>query len=90
MQGEELERAVKRHERRRARFMKEGLSAEEAFDLAEAMFDRDLEGDDRRLCFECANYVDQTKLCLVTLDNRGRPQVPLRFTLQRCPQFLLC
>lgn len=89
MQGEELEKAVKRHERRRERFVKEGLTPDEAFDLAELMFDRDLENDDRRLCFECDNYNDRTTTCQVTLDNRGRAQVPLRFTLQRCPQFKL-
>ena len=57
MELDELERAAKRHEKRRKRFVEEGLSEDEAYDLAEKLFDRDRDTmDDRRLCFECSNY----------------------------------
>ena len=84
---DELERAAKIHKRRRKRFEEEGLSEMEAFDLAEKLFDRDYdETDDRRLCFECRNYVDETKVCKKKIIN-GKPQIPIRFTLQRCEHF---
>jgi hypothetical protein len=90
MELDELEKAAKRHERRRKRFVEEGLSEDEAWDLAEKLFDRDRDtGDDRRLCFECSNYVDASKVCLKMRDRAGKPQMPIRFILQRCPTFQL-
>lgn len=90
MELDELEKAAKRHERRRQRFIEEGLSADEAWDLAEKLFDRDRDtSDDRRLCFECSNYEDKSKACLKMRDGAGKPQRPLRFILQRCPTFQL-
>lgn len=90
MELDELEKAVKRHERRRKRFVEEGLSEREAFDLAEKLFDRDRDtSDDRRLCFECSNYEDHSKVCLKMRDRSGKFQMPLRFILQRCPTFQL-
>jgi queuine/archaeosine tRNA-ribosyltransferase len=87
---EELEKAVIRHARRRKVFEEEGLSVDDAFDLAEKLFDRDNDPfDDRRVCFECDNYSSPTKTCLKTLDKYGRPQTPLRFILQRCEMFTL-
>ena len=86
---EEMDKHIKRHESRRKRFMKEGVSEDAAFDLAEAMFDRDnaFGGDDRRVCFECSHYEDATKLCLAK--NDGRKLYPDRFLLWRCPNFKL-
>jgi hypothetical protein len=90
MELDELEKAAKRHEKRRKRFVEEGLSEDEAWDLAEKLFDRDRDTlDDRRVCFECSNYVDQSKVCLKMRDVLGKPQRPLRFILQRCPDFSL-
>lgn len=65
-------------------FIREGLDEQEAEDLAEAMLIRDFEGvDDRRICFECKNYLPAKVSCAVY---RKRP---LRFTLQRCEKFNL-
>ena len=58
MTEEELEIAVAVHARRRKVFIEEGLCEEQAWDLAEKMFERDRDiGDDRRVCFECKNHV---------------------------------
>jgi hypothetical protein len=85
---EELEIAVTVHARRRKVFMEEGLCEEQAWDLAEAMFERDRDiGDDRRVCFECRNYI--AKMCTAITDKYGRPTMQLRFILQRCPKFIL-
>ena len=87
---DDLELELKRHERRRRRFIAEGCTEEEAWELAETLFDRDRDPmDDRRLCFECKNYVDDKKVCQKMTDRYGRPQRPLRFVLQRCPDFKL-
>lgn len=67
--------------------MEEGLSEREALDLADVMYDRDRTGDDRRLCFECANYTER-KTCS-KLIRGGKEQRPLRFVLQRCEWFTL-
>ena len=64
-------------------FINEGLSEEEAEELAEQMLKRDFEGDDRRVCFECTKYQPANVTCSVY---RKRP---LRFTLQRCEFFQL-
>jgi hypothetical protein len=87
--GDELEKAHKRHVRRRQIFEQEGLSKEDAYDLAEAMLDRDLSDDDRRLCFECDNYSQKTKICRAIRNSDGRFAIPVRFVLQRCEKFKL-
>lgn len=89
MMVEELEIYVKRHERRRERFEAEGLSTEEAYELADLLFERDKSANDRRLCFECQNYSDNAKTCSKILDSKKRPVTPLRFILQRCEWFSL-
>ena len=81
-----LENLVARHNRRQAAFMEAGLSNNEAFDLAEAMFERDLDPqDDRRVCFECKHLA--VKYCSAILNKFGRPTEPYRFILQRCDKF---
>lgn len=86
---DELEKAVKRHERRRKVFVEEGLSEDEAWDLAEKMFDRDLDPmDDRRICFECAK-LERNKYCTFYRDADGKPRLALRFILKRCAGFKL-
>jgi hypothetical protein len=77
-----------RFHRRREVFIEEGLTADEAYELADQMFIRDMGGwDDRRVCFECAYHVD--KKCTEILDKYKRPTMQLRFILKRCEQFKL-
>ena len=79
---------IDRFNRRMATFIKEGLCSDGAYDLASAMLERDRDPhDDRRVCFECENYVMST--CLKIRDRKGKPQMPLRFILQRCEHFQL-
>jgi hypothetical protein len=78
----------KRFMRRKAVFMAEGLSEDDALDLAYSLMERDRDPfDDRRVCFECENYAG--KNCMKMIDKLGKPQVPLRFILQRCDWFKL-
>lgn len=80
--------AVKTFDKRYAVFVTEGLCQEGAYRLAEQMHNRDADPyDDRRVCFECTNY--KNRVCHKMLDKAGRPQMPLRFVLQRCPTFNL-
>jgi queuine/archaeosine tRNA-ribosyltransferase len=88
MTEEQLEKAIQTHARRRKVFMDEGLCEEQAFDLAEKMFERDKDPyDDRRVCFECKNYVNRH--CIAYTDKFNRATMQLRFVLQRCPKFIL-
>jgi len=88
MTEEQLEKAIQTHARRRKVFMEEGLCEEQAFDLAEKMFERDKDPyDDRRVCFECKNYVNRH--CIAYTDKFNRATMQLRFVLQRCPKFIL-
>lgn len=88
MREEDLEKAVTRMNRRLETFVKEGLCEKQAYELAESMWERDQDPhDDRRVCFECENYV--AKLCMKMKDKLGKPQMPLRFVLQRCDFFQL-
>lgn len=73
-----------RNLRRRRIFEAEGLSSQEAQKLADSLDARD-EFDDRKLCFECANYTKR-KTCSKLIRN-GKEQPPLRFVLQRCEWF---
>lgn len=82
------EQEDKRFQRRMKVFMEEGLCEEGASDLAYKLMMRDRDGyDDRRVCFECQNYVG--KVCMKMKDRQGKPQMPLRFILQRCEHFKL-
>jgi hypothetical protein len=75
------------HQRRMQTFMDEGLCEQEARSLADQMYIRDQEDglDDRRVCFECTNYINRK--CVKILDKFGKPTMPLRFMLQRCEYF---
>jgi hypothetical protein len=88
---EELEIAIIKFNRRMKTFQEEGLSENDAYELADKLFIRDTEEpwDDRRLCFECKQYQPITKTCPKVLDFRGKPSTPLRFLLQRCEHFIL-
>ena len=73
-------------ERRKAVFIQEGLPEDEADRLADRLMLRDRDPyDDRRVCFECANYIN--KKCFRYPDRYGRPDTPPRFTLMRCEYF---
>jgi hypothetical protein len=79
----------KRFMRRFNVFVAEGLSEDESSELAYSMMTRDRDTlDDRRVCFECQNLVDN-KLCANMKDRLGKMQIPLRFILQRCDNFKL-
>jgi len=66
--------------RRATKFIEDGGLPDVAYDLAGLMMLRDREGlDDRRVCFECTNYVQ--KKCTKILDDFKRPSQQLRFVL---------
>ena len=87
MTEDEMITALAVHERREKAFQAAGLSYWEAFDLAEAMFDRDLHisWDHRKLCFECKNY--KNRRCTAYPDSNGKPGACFEFVLQRCDKF---
>jgi len=89
--GNALKKAVQRFDSRVKTFMDDGLSYAEAYELADKLFVRDHHEphDDRRLCYECENYNSKRKTCPKYTDNFGKPQSPLKFTLQRCIDFIL-
>jgi len=88
MTEEEVEKAVERHARRFKTFVSEGLCEDQAWKLADQMWDRDNDPhDDRRVCFECRHYVG--KYCMRIKDKFNRPTMQLRFILQRCDYFEL-
>lgn len=86
MKEESIEIEERRFSRRKKIFLEEGLCEEGAHELAYNMMMRDRDQyDDRRVCFECTNYVG--KVCMKMKDRQGKPQMPLRFILQRCDFF---
>lgn len=66
------------HARRKGRALGLGLGAERADRLAERLVQRDRDGDDRRLCIECAHA--RVNECRVQ-------EAYLPDVLQRCPRF---
>ena len=91
LEGRALNKAVERFNNRVLTFMADGLTFDEAYELADKLFVRDHHEtmDDRRLCYECENYNSKRKICPKYIDNFGKPQPPLKFTLQRCVDFVL-
>lgn len=88
MIGEQIDIAVAKHTRRRKVFEEQGLSPDDAWNLADKLWERDEDiGDDRRVCFECKNYIYHK--CIKMPDRFGKPQTPTRFILMRCPNFEL-
>lgn len=86
---EVLIKTIALHTKRLNVFLNEGLSYSDAFDLANKLCDRDNfdTGDNRRLCFECTNYV--RRKCTAFLDKVGRSTECLKFVLRRCEKFQL-
>ena len=88
MTEEQLEMAIERHARRYKTFVEEGMCSDQAWELADQMWERDADiSDDRRVCFECTNYV--ARHCTKITDKFGKPTMQLRFMLQRCDYFNL-
>lgn len=86
MTEEQLEKAIETHARRRNTFMVEGRCEDQAFELAEQMFNRDQDPyDNRRTCFECTRYV--ARHCTAYRDRWNKPTMQLRFVLQNCDKF---
>ncbi|HEX5687374.1 MAG TPA: hypothetical protein VFY73_25440 [Ideonella sp.] len=71
-------------------FLRRGLTASDADDLAERLVLRDREGDDRRMCLECSNLTEQGR-CLAAwrraLPGADRRLEPVQTILQRCECF---
>jgi hypothetical protein len=68
-------------------FMRRGLGATAADDLADRLVIRDREGDDRRTCLECA-YLAGRRCSMWRQAGIGDPSVgDLLTCLQRCPAF---
>ena len=85
MTEEEIVIATAKHNSRSKAFMDAGLSQDEAWKLADKLFDRDADPqDDRRLCFECRLFDAKTGTCPKIVDKKGKPQPALKFVLQRC------
>jgi hypothetical protein len=79
-------------ERRTNHFVEAGCPEDDAVELAYSMMVRDRENtehvlDDRRVCFECKGLNGRN--CLFVKDKLGKSVPPLRFILQRCPEFQL-
>lgn len=91
MTKDEFEAAAIVHDRRQKVFEAEGLTPEDAWDLAEKMFDRDHSfHDPRRICFECTKYSMKDSTCPHHTDRSGVPKIaPNRFLLQQCGWFNL-
>jgi hypothetical protein len=85
MTEEEIVIATAKHKSRSKAFMDAGLARESASDLADKLFERDLDSqDDRRLCFECRIFDTKSGTCPKIVDKKGKPQPALKFVLQRC------
>jgi hypothetical protein len=69
---------IARFQRRLTLLLQRGLNEQDADDLAERLHLRDVDRDDRRMCFECSSC--RTNRCSVS-------EVFLGAQLQRCPQF---
>lgn len=75
---------------RTERFIRQGISGDEAGLLANRLVTRDRDGDDRRLCLECSWLGDGGR-CIAAATGRlpdsDRRLEPVRTVLQRCPAF---
>lgn len=69
-------------------FLRRGIDATDADDLAERLHLRDVQGDDRRLCLECAQYrpgrCTNHRFAALSSPEVGRELATL---LQHCPEF---
>ena len=73
-------------------FLRRGVGAEDADDLAERLVLRDRDGDDRRACVECRNlagHVSTGLRCKAARAAGVAPDLPVALVMQqqRCPAF---
>lgn len=73
-------------------FLRRGVGAEDADDLAECLVLRDRDGDDRRACVECRNlagHVSTGLRCKAARAAGVAPELPAALVMQqqRCPAF---
>jgi len=73
-------------------FLRRGVAAEDADDLAERLVLRDRDGDDRRACVECRNlagHVSTSLRCKAARAAGVAPDLPVALVMQqqRCPAF---
>jgi hypothetical protein len=73
-------------------FLRRGVGAEDADDLAERLVLRDRDGDDRRACVECRNlagHVSTGLRCKAARAAAVAPDLPVALVMQqqRCPAF---
>lgn len=73
------ERECNRFQARLRLFARRGLDAVTAFDVAERLWQRDRDYDDRRLCVECAHLMRGWRC--------KKKEAVLADVLQRCPAF---
>ena len=67
-------------------FIRRGVDADAADNLAERLTLRDREGDERRVCFECSNYL-RSRCLKPKVAGVGAELGRLAHTLQRCVAF---
>lgn len=79
-----------RHAFRVGLFQRRGLDEAYATQLADRLWERDAERDDRRLCLECAG-LQRGGTCFPASQGRmhgvDRRYTPVQDQLQRCPNF---
>jgi hypothetical protein len=82
------EAAIGRFVARVTLFLRRGINAADADDLAERLHLRDIQGDDRRLCFECV-HIQAGRCANHRQAGLQAPEVgpDLINKLQRCPGF---
>lgn len=89
------EAAIARFVARVSRFLRLGIDATDADDLAERMHLRDVQGGDHRLCLECAHLGGHASAGWLCRDHRAAGvsrdlRLDLVTTLQRCSAFKRC
>lgn len=85
------DKEIARFQFRTALFRRRGIPEGYADELADRLFERDFEGDDRRMCLEC-KHLQRTGACFAAAQgwmpaNFSRRHEPVRDLLQRCECF---
>lgn len=84
------EAEIRRFEFRKALFIRRGIHEHYAEELADLLFERDFEKDDRRYCLECT-HLQRSGGCFAASQGRikgaDRRMHPVRDLLQRCEHF---
>ncbi len=85
------DKEIARFKFRAALFKRRGLDERYAEELADRMFERDFEQDDRRMCIEC-KHLQQSGRCFAASQgwmpkNTTQRHEPVRDLFQRCECF---